>query len=83
MRLAIFFLIAPTDAVSKLGSSTNFKITTVKSYNKAPGMVYGAFPQASSSGYDMVAVDSKGNVMILDAESGKYVANAYANVIYV
>lgn len=82
MRLAIFFLIAPTDAVSKLGSAINFKVTRVKSGDAVSGTIYGAFPESSSNGYYVIGTDTKGTVMVIDPDNGRYIANAYANVIY-
>lgn len=82
MKLVFFFLIAPTDAVSKLGSSTSFKVARVKSGNKVSGTVYGAFPESSGNGYYVAGTDTKGTIMIIDPDDGRYVANAYANVIY-
>lgn len=80
MKLVFFFLIAPTDALSKLGSGTNFKVSTVKSGTKISGTVYGAFPVSSPNGYKYTGIDAKGSVVVLD--DGTVVSNAYANVIY-
>lgn len=79
MTLRLLFILED-DALSKLGSGTNFKVATVQSRTQVSGTIYGAFPVSSASKYKYVGIDSTGRIVVLD--NGVVMSNDYANVIY-